>query len=249
MIEDAFLAMLYHTHHSLEAHDLSFWLHWAKKQGGPILELGCGTGRVLIPLAEAGHTIFGLDYDPAMLDQLRVRLSNSIKNRVALVRGDLRRYCLAARFPLILMPCNTYSTLLLEDRQVALHRARLHLAAGGVLIISLPNPSLLSDLPDEGQSENESIFTHPQTGNPVQASSQWERVGSGIHFHWHYDYLLPDGRIERHTLSATHHIQDVREILQDFDKTGFDILHTYGDFDSSSFNMDSSSLIVVAQST
>jgi glycosyltransferase involved in cell wall biosynthesis len=58
---------LYHTHHSLRARDLPFWESLAAKIGDPILELGCGTGRVLHTLAGLGYTVTGLDYDPDML--------------------------------------------------------------------------------------------------------------------------------------------------------------------------------------
>jgi len=239
--------MLYHMHHSQEADDLLFWLDWSEKQRGPILELGCGTGRVLISLAEAGHRIFGLDRDPAMLDYLRNRIPESVKNSVILIRGDLRSYCLASRFPLILMPCNTYSTLILEDRRIALSRARLHLAPQGVFILSIPNPNLLLGLSEEGESENESSFINPITGNPVQVNSQWKVVGKRVQFHWHYDHLLPDGRVERNTISSRHYVQDVDGILKDFQDVGFDIIHTFGNFEQGSFDNNSPDLIIIAR--
>ena len=58
----------YHAHHNAFRSDIPFWLDLARRQGSPILELGCGTGRVLIPLAEAGYTVYGLDIDPEMLE-------------------------------------------------------------------------------------------------------------------------------------------------------------------------------------
>ncbi len=246
--DKSILPLLYHTHHSLEAGDLPFWLDWAHRQAGPILELGCGTGRVLLPLAEARHTIYGLDHDPDMLEFLRVSVPDSIKNRVILIRGDLRNYCLSIRFPFILMPCNTYSTLSLEDRRTVLARARLHIAERGVFIFSMPNPVLLEELSPEGESENETSFSHPITANPVQVSSQWKRVILGVQFYWHYDHLLPDGRVERYTFSSTHHFQDVDQILLDIEGAGLDIVQTCGDFDGSPFDLDSPHMIIVSQS-
>ncbi len=241
------IPLLYHTHHSLEADDLPFWLAWARQQGGPILELGCGTGRVLLPLAEAGHTVFGLDRDAAMLDFLRRQVTDETRDRVVLVRGDLRSYCLASRFPLVLMPCNTYSTLALTERRSALTRARLHLAPQGVFIVSMPNPGLLTELPGDGEPENETSFQHPHTVNPVQVSSQWEQVDEGIQCSWHYDHLLPDGRVERLTLSTIHYPQALNEILREFKEVGLDVIGTFGDFERGSYDIDSPSLIIVAQ--
>ncbi len=240
------IPMLYHTHHSQEAHDLPFWLEWANKQGGPILELGCGTGRVLLPIAEAGHTVFGLDNDAAMLDYLRVRVPDSIIERVLLIRGDLRRYCLSSSFPLILMPCNTFSTLQIKDRQIALNRVRLHLAPRGVFIISMPNLNLFTDISEEGESENEAFLPHPETGNPVQVSSQWQIAADKVLIHWHYDHLLPDGYAERISISSTHYFQDVDEILSDFETTGLDVINILGDFDQEPYDDESPNLIVVA---
>ena len=56
---------LYHAHHNRSLEDLPFWLELAAQAGDPILELGCGTGRVLIPLAQAGYHTIGLDNDPS----------------------------------------------------------------------------------------------------------------------------------------------------------------------------------------
>ena len=58
---------LYHAHHGQYQEDLPFWLKLANQQGGPVLELGCGTGRVLLPLARGGFQTVGLDNDLEML--------------------------------------------------------------------------------------------------------------------------------------------------------------------------------------
>ena len=64
-------AALYHLHHLGYTEDLNFWLAEAERAGGPILELGCGTGRIMLPLLEKGTRIYGLDNDPHMLDYLK----------------------------------------------------------------------------------------------------------------------------------------------------------------------------------
>ena len=248
MIETHPIPLLYHAHHSQDAADLPFWLDWAKQQGGPILELGCGTGRVLLHLAAAGNTLFGLDHDAEMLDYLRGRIPDAVSNRITLIRGDLRGYCLSSRFSLILMPCNTYSTLSLADRRIALNRVRLHLANKGIFILSIPNPNLFTQISDTGDSENESAFIHPETGNPVQVSSQWNRSGEKLLFHWHYDHLSPDGRVERKTLSSTHYLQDADDILREFESAGLKVDHTFGDFEGETFTSESPNFIIVASS-
>ncbi|MBC8506084.1 MAG: class I SAM-dependent methyltransferase [Anaerolineales bacterium] len=247
MSELPYIPSLYHTHHSQDADDVPFWLEWAQRQGGPILELGCGTGRVLLPLAKAGHTLFGLDHDAKMLEFLRKNIPNSLVNTIMLIRGDLRSYCLTSRFPFILMPCNTYSTLSPKDRPIVLNRARIHLTCRGIFILSMPNPILLAEISQQGDSENEASFTHPETGNPVQVSSRWEKSADKVHFSWDYDHLSPDGRVERNTISSTHFLQDANEILGDFENAGLKIIHTFGDFEQGAYAPNAPNLIIVAK--
>lgn len=240
------IPMLYHAHHSQAADDLPFWLDWARRKGGPILELGCGSGRVLLPLAEEGRSVFGLDRDANMLEFLRMCIPGGLRERVSLIRSDLRRYHLARHFPLILMPCNTYSTLEPVDRRIALNRARCHLASRGNLIVSTPNPAILAELPEEGEAENEAFFFHPETGNPVQVSSQWQRASEGILFYWRYDQLLPDGRVEREMISVFHYVRGVDDTFYDFEEAGLKVALTFGDYDGAPYETDSPHLIIVA---
>ncbi|HEX5592053.1 MAG TPA: class I SAM-dependent methyltransferase [Solirubrobacterales bacterium] len=62
--------------------DLPLWEELAERQGGPVLELGCGTGRVALHLARRGHRVFGLDRDPELLDALAERAADSLHTRV-----------------------------------------------------------------------------------------------------------------------------------------------------------------------
>ncbi len=90
---------LYHAHHNRHLDDLPFWQGLAARQGGLILELGCGTGRLLIPLAEAGYRLVGLDYDAGMLEALQARLPATSAERVGLVQADLRAIPAGPPFP------------------------------------------------------------------------------------------------------------------------------------------------------
>ena len=145
------------------------------------------------------------------------------------------------------MPCNTYSTLSLADRRIALNRVRLHLANKGIFILSIPNPNLFTQISDTGDSENESAFIHPETGNPVQVSSQWNRSGEKLLIHWHYDHLSPDGKVERNTLSSRHYLQAADDILREFENAGLNVSYTFGDFARGTFNPDAPNLIIIAK--
>ena len=243
------LPLLYHAHHSAYTDDLPFWLNLAQQQKGPILELGCGTGRVLVPLVQAGHTIYGLDNDPDMLAVLRRQLDSALNARVHIIQADLTAFHLATRFPLIILPCNTFSTLDATARHSALTCIRRHLTPGGLFAVSIPNPYALAELQPSPQSEAETIFAHPQSGNPVQVSCDWERTDTHVTLRWHYDHLLPDGQTTRLTASARHNITSAAAYRDEFAAAGFAIAATYGNFERSPYTPASPYLIITIERT
>jgi SAM-dependent methyltransferase len=241
---------LYHAHHNLNNEDLAFWLNLAAQQPEPILELGCGTGRVLVPLARAGHTIVGLDNDPAMLGFLQARLPAELSQAVLLLQADFTCYHLACRFGLILLPCNTYSTLSALERQAVLACARAHLSHGGIFAISLPNPDWLRSLPSQSDAEVEEVFPHPLDGEPVQVSSAWRRTRSRTRpefiLEWHYDHLMPDGSVERLSVRLSHDLTPAAEYLEQIQAAGFERVQSFGGFDRQAFTPDSTEWIILA---
>ncbi|NJM92471.1 MAG: class I SAM-dependent methyltransferase [Rhodospirillaceae bacterium] len=119
--------------------------------GGDVLELGVGTARVALALAEAGCTVTGLDLSPAMLERARqkvVSLPPSVAARLTLVQGDMSAFDLGRTFPSILVPFRAFQHLLEPAAQRrALTCMRRHLAPGGHLVIDLFDPRLEFCLP------------------------------------------------------------------------------------------------------
>jgi SAM-dependent methyltransferase len=237
-------ALYYHEHHRLYIEDLPYWLNLARQMGGPVLELGCGTGRVTLSLAEAGFEVHGLDNDRDMLDYVQRRLSPGIP--IHLVSADLIQFSLPQRFPLILLPCNTFSTLTKAQRVSALSCITAHLKDEAIFAFSVPNPALLAILPEEAEPELEESFVHPNTGNPVQVSSAWERLPDSVTVSWFYDHLLPDGRVERETVKITHHLMDINELISELNRAGFEFI-LYGDFEKHNYRPDSDIVLVEAR--
>jgi SAM-dependent methyltransferase len=238
---------LYHAHHSLHPEDLPFWLELAHKQSGLILELGCGTGRVLIPLLAAGFRAYGLDYDLEMLRFLRFNLPLGQQNELPVFLADMADFRLAMQFPLILLPCNTLSTLAPEQRLATLACVRLHLVPGGLFAASLPNPLILAEMPRRGPEEIEETFPDPVSGDPVQVSSAWRRGAHHFTVTWHYDRLLPDGQVERLTAQASHSLEPAEAYFAALEQAGLHVSTVYGDFDRSPYTADSPYLILVAR--
>ena len=106
--ESAFVAEYYDaTSVVRERPDLDFYLGCANRYGDPLLELGCGTGRVLLPLAEAGNRVCGLDLSPHMLARCREKLARApaaVQQRVRLLPGDMTAFHLGEKFALIIIP-------------------------------------------------------------------------------------------------------------------------------------------------
>jgi SAM-dependent methyltransferase len=116
--------------------DIALWHELARNTGGPVLDVGAGTGRVSLELARAGHEVVALDLDPELLDALRERAGTLPVQTVA---ADARAFDLGRRFPLILAPMQTVQ--LLEGAHDAfVERVAAHLAPGGVFAAALANP-------------------------------------------------------------------------------------------------------------
>lgn len=126
--------------------DVRFYVDEALKAGGPVLEAGCGTGRVLIPVARAGAAITGLDASDSMLAVCRNKLEREpeeIRKKVRLVHGDMRSFEIGNVFSLVTVPFRPFQHMLtVEDQLASLAAIRRHLEPGGRLILDLFNPSL-----------------------------------------------------------------------------------------------------------
>jgi SAM-dependent methyltransferase len=233
---------LYHAHHNLHQKDLHFWLELAKHSHGQVLELGCGTGRVLLPMAQSGCQIAGIDND---LSMLRFTHTSFVQAKPVpwLVAADMRRFHFDIRFSLVILPCNTFSMLDRDGQQACLECVRQHLVPGGRFAFSIPNPDHLLGLPESSQPEIEDEFIHPSSGNPVQVSSAWQRTRRLFMVTWIYDHLLPDGRVERSKETIAHHLYPAEDYLDEVRSAGFEIKRLMGDFDGSDYQVDSPDLI------
>ena len=136
--------------------DLPFYTALAQRIGGPVLEIACGTGRVLLPIAQQGIEIHGVDNSPAMLNVVRKHLqaeSEAVRNRASVSGGDMRTFRLGRKYPLVIMPFRSMQHMhTLEDQIAALKTAALHLEEDGVLAFDVFYPKydrMFSDIGKE----------------------------------------------------------------------------------------------------
>ena len=111
--------------------------------GHAVLELGCGTGRVTIPIAAAGVEVTGLDNAPAMLEVARRKAADATNPRWLL--GDMASFQIEQRFGLVIIPFRSFLLLLtVEAQKACLTRIHEHLVEGGRLALDVFNPSILA---------------------------------------------------------------------------------------------------------
>jgi SAM-dependent methyltransferase len=136
--------------------DRAFYLELARETGGPVLELGCGTGRTLIPIAEAGIDCMGLDASPAMLRVLREKAPD-----VSTVQGDMRDFDLGRRFRLVTIPFRALSHLHDVEAQLAcLACVRRHLEKDGTFAFDVFDPNLAMIAKGELPESPTATFEH-----------------------------------------------------------------------------------------
>ncbi len=230
--------------------DLDFYAALARRVGGPVLEIGCGTGRVLVPLAEAGFQITGVDNDPRMLARANARVEQAgVGNRARLVEADARTLSLYEQFALAIVPLNSFLHFTSDDDQIrALEAIRRHLRKGGLLVLDLPNPepALLGE--QGGQVVLEWVRHDPETGAEVSKlrSQRVDPARQLVELTLLFDEASEDALRRRvYTLPLRYVYRRELELL--LEKCGFSIDSVYGGYDLSDYAADSLKLIALAR--
>jgi len=236
--------------------DIGFFVEAATDAGGPVLELGCGTGRVLIPTARAGITITGLDASPCMLAVCRNRLGDEpegVTSRVTIVHADMRSFKIAKTFTLVTIPFRPFQHLLTTDDQLAcLACIRRHLAGGGHLVFDVFNPMLeaLVNGPFGEELDAEPEFTMPDGRRVIRRrkSARPDRFQQIGEHELIYDVTYPDGREERlvHAFALRYFFRfEIEHLLG---RAGFAVEQIYSGFDKRPYGSTyPGELIVVAR--
>jgi SAM-dependent methyltransferase len=227
-----------------ERGDVEFFVALAQKSGGPVLEIGCGTGRVLIPTARAGIEITGLDASPLMLSVCEGKLSRepeSVRGRVrGLVEGDMRAFDLGREFALVTIPFRPFHYLLsVEDQISCLRCIHRHLVAGGRLVLDIFNPSLQRLTDDRYLAEHgeEPEFVTDDGRRVVRrsriASRDYYRQITDLELIYYVTY--PDGRKQRLVHRFPWRYLFRYEVEHLLTRCGFDLEEVFADYDRSPF--------------
>lgn len=247
------LAEYYDLEHGDIQEDIPTWLDFARAADGPVLDLACGTGRVLLPLAQAGYAVTGVDISPEMLERARAKASSlALHHKPRLLLGDVRDLDIEppTSFGLAIVALNSLMHLATQEEQRrALACAGAHLVPGGRLVFDLFNPDVVVDEAKDGQlflhclhylGDTRSHLLHFQ-------SPRTDRAGQTIQMHNYYDEIAPDGNVRRTLAPFRLRYLTQAEVRLLVPAAGLELDAVYGDYDLSPFTTDSPRLVVVAR--
>lgn len=160
--------------------DIPFYLDMAKRVGGSVLELACGTGRVLLPIARKGIVIHGVDNSMPMLNILKKNLEQEtqpVRELVAISSGDIRSFRSRQKYPLVIIPFRPLQHMhSVEDQLAALKTAAFHLEEKGVLAFDVFYPNF--DLLFSGMGEERLEIEWRLSSNPAKTVRRYYRKES-----------------------------------------------------------------------
>jgi len=230
--------------------DVPFYLEYAKKQcgedcsKGDILELGCGTGRVALPLAEEGFGVTGIELSQQMLDIFQQKLSDINLNRpefvkqIEIIQGDITNFNLSRKFALIIIPFRTFQALTdFNDIESLLNCVREHLSNDGSFILNTSNPDddLLEEEWERAEEFNEETIDE-ETGLRIARYDCIEHIDSLnqiIYGYLAYNLTYPDGHFERvkEPLQMKYYFRD--QLYDLLENSGFEITEEFSWYDKS----------------
>ena len=237
-------AALYDLQYAAYRDDVPFYTRLAFDQGGSVLELGAGTGRLTEALLAAGHEVVAVDASSAMLERAADRLAG--RTGVELVLADMRSVRLGRTFDLVIAPFNTLMhAYTLEDQDRTLGTVVQHLAPGGLFAFDVYQP-------------------HLGALGVVRREPEWGDLGEGVDLflvqehdpeaqvvtsHYFLDQRGPDGTLRRTTSELTQRYFHRYELERALAIAGLGRVQFYGGFDRRRWEVASPMLVGLARTS
>ena len=227
--------------------DVAFWRRLALERAGRVLELGCGTGRIAVPILKAGASLVGIDRSAAMLARARQRASRArVARRARFVRGDIRTLPFRTRgFDLVLAPYGILQSLTRErDLRDTLASVARVLGRGGLFGIDL-----VPDLPRWNEYERK-VSLHGRrsatsTLTLVESVRQDRRRRLTI---FDQEYVERKGRDRRvHRFSLTFRTLSVPEMVSRLEAAGFAVRAVLGDYEGRAWDERADVWVILAE--
>lgn len=226
--------------------DVPFYCALLEDRPGPVLELGCGTGRVLLELARAGAETVGIDLSAAMLECARERAIAEDLN-ITLALADLRSFDLGRTFELVIMPFNVLNHLLDDDSlERTLNTIARHMTPDARLVIDTFQPSLdfLTDEPEKRRKILRYLDPYQQKEIVLFEENHYEPANQLNRIVWSYTIDgVEDARIDEITMRLFF----PRELDTWLKRNGFVIENKYGDYDNRPFDSNSAKQLLICR--
>jgi len=241
-------ARLYDWEHDPYSEDIEVLLGLARRFGGPVLELACGTGRLLAPLAEAGFQVTGVDSSPAMLERARGRLDR-LGLQAALVQQRVETLHLEERFRTIIFGLDSFGLLLRRaDQLKALRAARAHASHDGRFVVDVSNGNLRGAAEPVEELLHDLTAPDPATGRPItkfalRRPRPAEQLDDLLLF---YDEQDERGYLRRTNVELRLRWFTRYELELLLETAGWRVEEVYGDYELEPFGPSSPRLLVIA---
>ena len=244
------IAPFYDSEHAHFTEDLDMYLNYAELSGGQILELACGSGRVLLPLAQAGYSVTGVDSSEAMLQLARQTLTEAgVIQQCTLVQQDIRTLKLEQKFRLAFIALGSFAHLTQRrEQQETLTALRVHLSRGATFILDISNADAryMEDLSGQilhqgsWQQEDGTMLSHFVS----PASAHNRHLLEMTHF---YERHQQGGTVQRTVVTTHLTLFERGEIELLVEQAGFVVKELYGDYELGPFHLDSPRMICIAE--
>lgn len=235
--------------------DVQFYVREAAEVQGAVLELGCGTGRILLPLARAGHTVVGLDSSHQMLARCRTKVLDEpepVRARISLHHGDVRAFNLGEMYALVIAPFRIVQHLAtIEDQLRFLDAVARHVAPGGRFIFDVFNPNFAALVTADGTEREDT----PE--QPLPDGRRFRRTARISRVRWvdqvseteliYYVSAAPGATAQRYVQSFDMRWYVRAELLHLLARGGFRLQSIYGDFDGAPLADGSPEQVVCAE--
>jgi SAM-dependent methyltransferase len=242
-------ARLYDWEHDRYLADVDVHLSFARRFGGPVLELACGSGRLLAPLAQAGFAVTGVDSSAPMLDRARSRFQ-ALGLEGTFIEQRMEQLTLDGRYRTIILGLDSFGLLLgREDQLKALRAAKQHATHDGRLILDLSNGNLRGATEPPEELLHDLTLSDQETGRPItkfvlRRPKPAEQLDELMFF---YDEQDERGYLRRTMVELRLRWFTRFELELLLESAGWRIEELYGNYDLAPFDASSDRLLVLAR--
>jgi SAM-dependent methyltransferase len=228
---------------------LDFYVAVAREANGPVLDVACGTGRILLPCLQDGVDIEGLDLFEPMLRTLRAKAA-TLGLSPRLHQADMSDFSLPRRFSLVMIPFNAFIHNMTQETQIrCLQLCREHLLPGGELVFDtfFPSQQIVGTPPNTRVLEGE--IPHPDTGQPMRMydTRSFDRVEQTQHSLNEVELVAADGSVQTiHRSECSSRYIYKQEMALLLRVAGFQQWEIHGDFDGRPLTCENDAMIVSA---